>query len=269
MTWRRVLASLRYRWRRPPPSDSSSRSASHPSDRRAVHRCSRSSPTSCGSERPGNSVLARAQRPTDMAQAAQCERARAATQTGPATAGYPQRTYSELRAGTDSKLGWRLRPFLRARANRPRTPLQEAPVAAAAQPPPAPGPPPGTSLVGWVTGPDSPNHTIRHSRSPGPTSGSCGTTAIPSTSGADGVRRHERLLRRPRQAMALQHVVPHPGRRAGQDDRRAEWRGPNSTPAHRCGRRAFPSRSSTASGWRQRKRESSRPQASPSGAPNT
>jgi hypothetical protein len=31
---------------------------------------------------------------------------------------------------------------------------------AAAAPPPAPAAPPGTSLVGWVTGPDSPNNTI-------------------------------------------------------------------------------------------------------------
>lgn len=38
------------------------------------------------------------------------------------------------------------------------TPAQQ-PVAAAPQPPPAPAPP-GTSLVGWVTGPESPNDTI-------------------------------------------------------------------------------------------------------------
>jgi hypothetical protein len=38
---------------------------------------------------------------------------------------------------------------------------QQAPAPAAAQPPPAYDPgPPGTSLVGWVTGPDSPNDTI-------------------------------------------------------------------------------------------------------------
>ena len=59
----------------------------------------------------------------------------------------------------------------------------QVPAAAAAAPPPVPAaaPPPGTSVVGWVTGPDSPNNTMRRSRSPGPTSGSCGTTAIPST----------------------------------------------------------------------------------------
>jgi hypothetical protein len=33
--------------------------------------------------------------------------------------------------------------------------------APAPPPAPAPGPPPGTSLVGWVTGPDSPNNTIQ------------------------------------------------------------------------------------------------------------
>ena len=35
------------------------------------------------------------------------------------------------------------------------------PVPNAAPAPPAPGPPAGTSIVGWVTGPDSPNDTIR------------------------------------------------------------------------------------------------------------
>lgn len=35
------------------------------------------------------------------------------------------------------------------------------PAPAAAQPAPAPADPPGTSLVGWVTGPDSPNDTIK------------------------------------------------------------------------------------------------------------
>lgn len=36
-----------------------------------------------------------------------------------------------------------------------------APIAQPAPPAPAPGPPPGTSLVGWVTGPQSPNDTIK------------------------------------------------------------------------------------------------------------
>jgi hypothetical protein len=38
---------------------------------------------------------------------------------------------------------------------------QPAPAPAAAQPAPAPAAPPGTSIVGWVTGPDSPNETIQ------------------------------------------------------------------------------------------------------------
>jgi hypothetical protein len=38
---------------------------------------------------------------------------------------------------------------------------QPAPAPAGAQPAPAPAAPPGTSLVGWVTGPDSPNETIK------------------------------------------------------------------------------------------------------------
>jgi Domain of unknown function (DUF4185) len=38
---------------------------------------------------------------------------------------------------------------------------QPAPEAAPAQPPPGPSGPATTSLVGWVTGPDSPNNTIR------------------------------------------------------------------------------------------------------------
>jgi hypothetical protein len=44
----------------------------------------------------------------------------------------------------------------------PPNATQLVPDAAAAQPAPAPNPPapPGTSLVGWVTGPDSPNDTI-------------------------------------------------------------------------------------------------------------
>ena len=43
----------------------------------------------------------------------------------------------------------------------PPNATQQAPAAAPAQPPPRRAPPPGTSLVGWVTGPDSPNDTIR------------------------------------------------------------------------------------------------------------
>jgi hypothetical protein len=47
----------------------------------------------------------------------------------------------------------------------PPNPAQPVPNAAAAQPQPAPGPdlngPAPTSIVGWVTGPDSPNETIR------------------------------------------------------------------------------------------------------------
>ena len=43
----------------------------------------------------------------------------------------------------------------------PPTAAQPVPEAAPAQPPaPAPAEPPGTSLVGWVTGPDSPNDTV-------------------------------------------------------------------------------------------------------------
>lgn len=43
----------------------------------------------------------------------------------------------------------------------PANPVQPVPDAAAAPPPaPAPADPPGTSLVGWVTGPDSPNDTL-------------------------------------------------------------------------------------------------------------
>jgi hypothetical protein len=38
---------------------------------------------------------------------------------------------------------------------------QPAPAPAAAEPAPAPPGPPGTSIVGWVTGPDSPNQTIQ------------------------------------------------------------------------------------------------------------
>ncbi|CAN5662395.1 hypothetical protein BH09ACT7_BH09ACT7_44980 [soil metagenome] len=44
-------------------------------------------------------------------------------------------------------------------AQQPAPVAQPAPAAAAA--PPAPAAPPGTSLVGWVTGPDSPNQTAQ------------------------------------------------------------------------------------------------------------
>jgi hypothetical protein len=43
----------------------------------------------------------------------------------------------------------------------PPNAAQPAPAPAAAQPAPAPAAPPGTSIVGWVTGPDSPNETIQ------------------------------------------------------------------------------------------------------------
>jgi hypothetical protein len=47
------------------------------------------------------------------------------------------------------------------KANQPPTAAQPVPDAAAAPPPaPEPAAPPGTSLVGWVTGPDSPNDTL-------------------------------------------------------------------------------------------------------------
>jgi D-arabinan endo alpha-(1,5)-arabinofuranosidase len=42
----------------------------------------------------------------------------------------------------------------------PPNAIQQAPASATAAPPP-PASPPGTSLVGWVTGPDSPNDTIK------------------------------------------------------------------------------------------------------------
>ena len=44
-------------------------------------------------------------------------------------------------------------------------------------------------------------------------------------SGAHGLRRHERLLQRPRQAMAVQHAVQNPRPCSGQNNQRAEWRG--------------------------------------------
>jgi Domain of unknown function (DUF4185) len=47
-----------------------------------------------------------------------------------------------------------------ANQQQPPVAAQPAPEAAPA-PPPAPASPPGTSLVGWVTGPDSPNDTIK------------------------------------------------------------------------------------------------------------
>ena len=122
---------------------------------------------------------------------------------------------------------------------------------AAPAPAPAPPSPPGTSLVGWVTGPDSPNNTIetiRHHRNR--PRDHVGQRRSRNTS-AHGLRRHLRLLRRPRQAMAIQHADAQPGRRAVQDRQRAEWR--CRQPVLRLtavGAPAFPSRSSTASNGR-------------------
>jgi len=64
--------------------------------RRPLHRCCRSSPTSCG--RRGESVLALDRRPTDRAQASWCECARAAAQAGSTAGGYSQRVCSTLGA---------------------------------------------------------------------------------------------------------------------------------------------------------------------------
>lgn len=48
-----------------------------------------------------------------------------------------------------------------AGAGSQQPPPAAQPAPAAAQPAPAPAAPPGTSIVGWVTGPDSPNETIQ------------------------------------------------------------------------------------------------------------
>ena len=74
--------------------------------------------------------------------------------------GHPQRAFPTLRAGATASGGG-------AFAHSPRRGQPTAPDRCAASSgrspgsPPAPAPPPpGTSLVGWVTGPDSPNDTI-------------------------------------------------------------------------------------------------------------
>ena len=107
-----------------------------------------------------------------------------------------------------------------------------ADAAAIAQPAPAPRAaprhrpaPPGTSLVGWVTGPDSPNDTIKRFAITGTDLGIMWDNGDPGNhqvlmAFGDTIR----LLRCPRQAVAVQHVVPHPGRRAVQYGRSPEWR---------------------------------------------
>ena len=72
---------------------------------------------------------------------------------------------------------------------------QPAPVAA--QPPP-PSAPPGTSIVGWVTGPDSPNQTMQKFAITGTDLGIMWDNGDPEQAGPDGVRRHVRLLRNTR-----------------------------------------------------------------------
>ena len=89
-------------------------------------------------------------------------------------------------------------------------------------PAPAPGPPPGTSLVGWVTGPQSPNDTIKRFAITGTDLGIMWDNGDPGEQpGADGLRRHHRLLQRPRQAVAVQHDVPHQRPRPVQDGQRS------------------------------------------------
>ena len=105
---------------------------------------------------------------------------------------------------------------------------QQAPAAAqpAAAPVPVPANPVGTSIVGWVTGPDSPNQTIQRFAITGTDLGIMWDNGDPANHQVlMASRRHQRLPRHSRQAMAVQRAVPQPRRVAVEHGRRARWRG--------------------------------------------
>ena len=106
----------------------------------------------------------------------------------------------------------------------PPNAIQQAPAAAPAQPPP-----PGAAAwdiacrLGDRTGQPERHHpTFRHHRDR--PRDHVGQRRSHQPSGAYGLRRHVRLLQRPRPAMAVQHAVPQPRRRSVQNDQCAEWR---------------------------------------------
>ncbi len=144
---------------------------------------------------------------------------------------------------------------------------QQVPPAAAAQPAPAPAAPPsppGTSLVGWVTGPTAQTTRSDVSPSPAPISGSCGTTAIPAAIRCSWPSAT-------RTAIAAS-AASNGGTTRCSAAKTVRWRRPSAcrmalcptnSRAHRCGPRVFPNRSSTAPIGRHRRRESFPPPASP------
>ena len=193
---------------------------------RTVHGRSRGGPTSRGTEHRGHSRAARRQRSADRASAPQGQRQRAAAQPGPAVALDPQRVHAAVRTGAAAS-----RACAAARAPHPvpdaAAIAQPAPPRAAPgpAPAPAPGPPPGTSLVGWVTGPRQPerHHQALRDHRDRPRN-HVGQRRSREQPGADGVRRHHRLLQRARQAVAVQHDVPHQRPRAVEDGQHPERR---------------------------------------------
>ena len=114
-----------------------------------------------------------------------------------------------------------------------------------------PGPPPGTSLVGWVTGPESPNETIKRFAITGTDLGIMWDNGDPAnnqvlmafgdTIGYCSVRGKQWRYN----TMFRTKTARCPKRSAS----RMAW-STTSTRAHRCGRLRFPSRSSTASSSR-------------------
>ena len=107
----------------------------------------------------------------------------------------------------------------------PPNAAQQAPAAAPAQPPAPPRPAAWdiACRLGDRTGQPERHHpTFRHHRDR--PRDHVGQRRSHQPSGAYGLRRHVRLLQRPRPAMAVQHAVPQPRRRSVQDDQRAEWR---------------------------------------------
>ncbi len=225
--------------------------------RPAVFSARSERPASCGD---AEHSLARAGRATDWSQASGYERERAATQIGSADL-LPVQTDTPTKARATPGSG-------DARARSTRGGQHPSPNAdqIAPEAKPVPPPPPAgvagapTSLVEYVTGPNSPNHTLERF-------GISGTDlGIPWDNGDPG---------NPQVLMAFGDTFGYCACGASSGDTtfssaartvisrtgctcRTEYR-TTHTPAHRYGRRAFPNKSSTASTRHATRPESFRP----------
>ena len=197
-------------------------------DRRAVQGAPPRQPNLLRSKpsRP-RSLPDRAVQPTDRAQARRLERRAPLPKLGLLPRASSTRSLaSTLRAGATASRG-EPSPNRPARHEPPPNAAQQAPAAAQPQPPPRRARQPAWDIdrrMGHRTGqPERDHPTFRHHRNR--PRDHVGQRRSRQPSGAHGVRRHLRLLRRSRQAMAVQRAVPQPRRGAVQDDHRARWRG--------------------------------------------